>query len=70
MSELLHNSIIAGQLYIHKLPSGIEFLLDRGEALSRMALGWSGIRVATTGDEFYIQEKMMWIEHLDCRRGA
>ncbi len=65
MSELLHNSIISGQLYIHKLPSGIEFLLSRCDALSYLAIGWSGIRVATAGDEYFIQEKMNWIEYVD-----
>jgi hypothetical protein len=70
MSELLHTSIITGQLYIHKLPSGMEFLLSREDALSRMELGWDGIRVATLGDEFFIQEKMNWIEYLDNGQGC
>ena len=70
MSELLHDSIICGRLYIHRLPSGSEFLLSRDDALSCMALGWSGIRVATTGDEFFIQEKMNWIEYIDEGQGC
>ena len=70
MSALLRKSILLGQLYIHTLPSGTEFLLSRDDALSCMALGWSGIRVATPGDEFFIQEKMNWIEYLDEGQGC
>jgi len=70
MSELLHTSIVLGQLYIHKLPSGVELLLSRDDALSCMSLGWAGIRVATLGDEFFIQEKMNWIEYLDEGQGC
>ena len=70
MSDLLHSSIILGNLYIHKLPSGLEFLLSREDALSCMALGWSGIRVATVGDECFIQERMNWIEYLDEGQGC
>lgn len=70
MSELLHTSIITGQLYIHRLPSGVELLLNREDALDRLERGWSGIRVATLGDEFFIQEKMNWIEYLDNGQGC
>ncbi|MEN6293880.1 MAG: hypothetical protein ABFD07_17920 [Methanobacterium sp.] len=70
MSELLHNSILHGSLYIHKLPSGLEFLLSREDALSCMALGRVGIRVATVGDECFIQERMNWIEYIDDRTGC
>ncbi len=70
MSKLLHTSIILGRLYIQKLPSGAEFILNREDALSYMALGWSGIRVATVGDEYFIQEKMNWIEYLDEGQGC
>jgi len=70
VSELLHTSIVLGQLNIHKLPSGVELLLSRDDALSCMSLGWAGIRVATLGDEFFIQEKMNWIEYLDEGQGC
>lgn len=70
MSKRLHNSIILGQLYIQQLPSGAEFLLSREDALSCMALGWGGIRVATLGDEFFIEEKMNWIEYMDEGQGC
>lgn len=68
MSELLHSRLISGELYIHRLPCGMELLLDKRDAIDRINLGWAGIRLATIGDECFIQEKMNWIEYIDNRQ--